>query len=399
MTVACIFRAVVLSLIVYASTSFTDAMAEELQGCVQSKVSFDGTQPLQYDRVKAGTPSKVYLHRSYPSESCKPESCSAPAYLVGGNVVAVGKTCGAWAYVQYIGDTTISLGWVQARYLELIRSMSRRDDRIAYGATFTLTRGRALPVCVAYQQRLNQTEFVAPAFCGRPEDDRVPGFARLDRVAVSTARINALVDLVSTITDPVSVIGSQYYRSMNANGGVFEGKPLHLFGYYDEKPRLSTWSYAEPIDINNDGQPRTVLIWNTDHADGPYCGLSAARSGQFAFVMTADGQTIDQAATIRTFGHPDGGHRTVPAPNRPQDPRFVKSLRVIGGSYGVFRYRDLYYFDTFFDADAVFGALREGDFNDKRRESADSPVLAETLGVFLRMHGKTAQLCEYSVSG
>lgn len=57
---------------------------------------------------------------------------------------------------------------------------------------FDLTKGKGKPVCEAYLQRLNQTEFFSPPYCGRPESTLVPGFALLHRRLLSIAEYRAL---------------------------------------------------------------------------------------------------------------------------------------------------------------------------------------------------------------
>jgi hypothetical protein len=62
----------------------------------------------------------------------------------------------------------------------------------------------------------------------------------------------------------------------------------------------------------------------------------------------------------------------------------TSAFRPVGLSIGIFKYQELYYFDTFFDP--------WGDFQNRRGESAD---ISNTLAVFLRQTGKTQQVCEY----
>ena len=50
----------------------------------------------------------------------------------------------------------------------------------------------------------------------------------------------------------------------------------------------------------------------------------------------------------------------------------------------VFKYQDIFYFDTFFDG--------WGDFECKRQKDKN---IGNTLGVFLQKDGKTKQVCEY----
>lgn len=161
----------------------------------------------------------------------------------------------------------------------------------------------------------------------------------------------------------------------------------------------ATWRYATPLDINNDGKRELILIWYPDgsRSFGKTCGLDQGpapapdRPGEIAFVLTPDGKSIDQAKTISTFGHPDGGVRFQPEPGNPASPSiFLKSYRTIGDSYGIFQFQGRFYFDTFFDADATLG-----DFQDRRKKD---PELKNTLAVFERKSGKTLQVCEYQVT-
>jgi hypothetical protein len=110
--------------------------------------------------------------------------------------------------------------------------------------------------------------------------------------------------------------------------------------------------------------------------------------------MSADGNTVDQTRTIQIFGHPDGGYVMVPGTQGLNGPiHFLKSLRLLGNSYGLFEYRGLYYFDTFYDLEFPVSTL--GDFADQRKGSTKLP---DTLAVFLRKNGKTLPLCEYHVT-
>jgi hypothetical protein len=364
--------------------------------CIQRNATFDGIKPLTYATVteRGSTNTEAYLHHEYPTECAMDAECPAKAYLVPGDVVAVSKRCGLWSYVQFIGEKHVSYGWVRDQRLKTNVSLPKRADNTLSAPkqpVFELTKGRGTPVCEAYLQRLNQTEFTHPAFCGRPEDDRVPGFSTLGRVPVLDDQINRLYDLVGVILRPLDVAD---YESMNRNRGVFTGKPrasgFRWLGYVTQ----SSWKYEQPLDIDNDGKPHEVLIWNLDNPEHPGCGgyqgrvPTQIRAGQFAFILTPDGTTIDQLGTEETFGHPDGGY-VIPPAVRPPGVTFLRSFRPIGTSYGVIHYRTVYYFDTFFDGDE-----RLGDFEDKRKGKR---ALPDTLAVFQRSAGKTRQVCEYKV--
>jgi hypothetical protein len=365
--------------------------------CIQRKVIFDGLEPLTYATVTehGSTSNKSYLHHEYPSECSLNADCSAKAYLIPGDTVAVAKNCGPWSFVQFIGEKQVSYGWVRSEQLKASVSIPKRQESMSTSSApmepvFKLTKGHGTPVCEAYLQRLNQTEFTSPAYCGRPEDDRVPGFATLSRMPVINEDINRLSGLVTIIRRPLLVPD---YKSMNENHGVFTGKPRStgkLLGYITQ----SSWKYDQPLDIDNNGKPRQILIWNLDNPENPHCGgyegrvPVLVRGGQIAFILTSDGQTIDQFASRESFGHPDGGY-VIPPGLRPPGLTFLQAYRPIGNSYSVFEYRSLYYFDTFFDGDE-----RLGDFQDGRR---GNPSLADTLAVFQRTEDRTQQVCEYRV--
>lgn len=54
---------------------------------------------------------------------------------------------------------------------------------------FTLQKGQGVPVCEAYVLRLRATRFARPPYCDRPENDSVPGFAKLARVPLTRTEI------------------------------------------------------------------------------------------------------------------------------------------------------------------------------------------------------------------
>lgn len=62
-------------------------------------------------------------------------------------------------------------------------------------------------------------------------------------------------------------------------------------------------------------------------------------------------------------------------------------FRPIARAIGMFKYRDLHYFDGFFD---VWG--------DAKNERRGRPALANTLAVFLHKDGVSHQVCEYQLS-
>jgi hypothetical protein len=224
---------------------------------------------------------------------------------------------------------------------------------------FELEKGAGLPVCEAYLQRLNETRFEAPPFCGRPENSRIPGFSLLHRVPLAPAETARLYPrilsflLVERSTQPHPL---DSYATNDANSG-------------GSGPVIFAWHYATPVDIDNDGAQRDVVVWTgppVDFSNRP-CGsmpedprlTQPLRRTQLAFVLENGSFNLDDGRTLATFGHP--------TPGTPQT-----QFRPLGHSFDIFRYRSETYFDTFLDA-----------------------PLQDHLAVFVHRNGVTHQVCRY----
>ncbi len=369
------------------------ARAEEAGECVQRPVSFDGIAPLSYATVTGAAGSKVYLHAQFPADCAAnaADACKSPTYVLAADVVAVGKTCGAWAYVQYIGSARVTQSWMVASRLQPWHSTESNPSGMTAGTSaagtdrrrFRLVAGRRVPVCEAYLQRLNQTRFYrdppgvpSSPFCGRPESDAVPGFSRLTRVPLAAEEVNSMINPVYNFTHGTTFEDSQPVAEA-------QGMLNH---------ELFVWRYRPAIDVDNDGTGDDVIVWQGQGAGAGTGGCGeygvpptpqvALRQAQLAYVLTPNGKQVDVTRTIALFGHPIQAYSITDAKGRvtTATPHF----RPIGTSIGIFKYRHLYYFDSFFDI--------WGDFADQRR---DRPALANNLGVFLRRDGKTRQICEY----
>src|ERR1700688_1685336 len=108
-----------LPFIMCAAMSATAAESPKSGDCVRQDVAFDGIAPLTYATVTPDATNRVGLHHDYP-EGCNAgdtTACPSKAYLASGDTVAIGKTCGAWAYVQFLGERRVSVGWVAAERL------------------------------------------------------------------------------------------------------------------------------------------------------------------------------------------------------------------------------------------------------------------------------------------
>jgi hypothetical protein len=366
--------------------------AEPPSDCIHQAVTFDGIIPLTYAIVKSDATDRAALHHDYP-QACDAgdnTACASKAYLVSGDTVAIGKTCGAWAHVQYIGEKTVTVGWVSAGQIEAIQSHlpfdagEPPDENPLFTATtihMRLVHGAGVPVCEAYLLRLNQTVFHEPPYCGRPENDQIPGFWKLNRIPLSGQIFRKLYGHVVILnTDGNSEAGKD-------EAGMYD-KEFHSIPV-----NVGAWGYEPRVDIENSGTAANVVIWGAqptypacgdgNPVSGPISVPDGARGSVIAIVLTDQSDQIDDAKTKSILGHPTLGLTKTDYSRLPAT--VAAGFKPIGSSMGVFRYRDYYYFDTFFDGRG---------WTDFYGERAKSPHLQDHLAVFLRQHGVTRQVCE-----
>lgn len=158
-----------------------------------------------------------------------------------------------------------------------------------------MPQGAGTPVCDAYLQRLNETEFDSPPFCDRPENDRVPGFSLLNRVPLSPSETARLYPRILSFLGAESSLPphplDSYETSLANSGGGGSG--------------ISAWRYDPPINIENDGKARKVVVWTglpVEPANRP-CGTipedprltEPLRWRQLAFVLTDTGGDLDDS--------------------------------------------------------------------------------------------------------
>lgn len=261
---------------------------------------------------------------------------------------------------------------------------------------FQLTKGAGIPVCDAYLERLNTTKYEEPPFCGRPENDVVKGFTRLNRMPLSPADVHDLYPIISTFMSLANQKNLDWtdmnlqLRLTQRGQGRLTDKGTQFLQRDLDRGAVKMWRYDPAIDIDNDGVPDNVEVWQggaVAHVSGkcgedlpnPYSetGGSIMHQVQLAFVVTGNNDRLDALKTKKIFAHPSGGYRL-------PDGSFSANFRPIGITIGIFKYQDSYYFDTFFDS--------RGDFEDKRQHDVS---LFDSLGVFLHKDGKTKQVCEY----
>lgn len=378
----------------------TGSFANESIGqCAKETASFDGTQPLTYATVVGSIGSHIVLSRRH-SQLCGPrdsEDCTGNAYLVPGDTVAVAKTCGNLAHVQFIGAKKVTVGWVLASALKARVQDSTRSNYVfidmpPYPAKLLsprirLTKGAGIPVCEAYLQRINQSPFdvLHRPYCDRPEDDSVPGFAKLVRVPLQPSELNRLYKRAYSFEFP---------PRPNDNDGEKDLRAGKTDMTKDVGRGLLAWRYNPPVDIFNNGGSTDIVMWRGVRYGGYVgtCGVDlkdsgqGLRSSQMPLVFKPGSDEIDERATKMLIAHPiqqyDSALHTGNLYSTATD------FRPIARSIGVFKYRGLFYFDGFFDI--------WGDAKNERRGRAE---LANTLAVFLHKNGVSSQVCEYQLGG
>jgi hypothetical protein len=359
------------------------AEVSQAANCIDQVVTFDGITPLAYATVKASQDQRVYLSPKHPSQCAEPvgNACTSNAYLVAGDRVAVAKQCDGSSYIQFIGPQRITTGWVSASSLSLVPTRlpfdagTPPDQSNAFIPTTVkmhLTRGVGIPVCEAYLQRLNQTVFHEPPYCGRPENDQVPGFYKLNRVPIPPEQFRELYGHLTLFSETGNSGGEQDVTRM-----------------YDREPHGDVgedgaWEYDPEVDIENNGTGTPFVVWGAmptfpacgdrHRQTGPGFAAQGARGSQLLFVLKRNGAEIDDRRTKELFWHP-------------LEPNIAGlKARQVGSSMSVFRYRNQYYWDTFFDGNGW------PDFDGKRKKDKSLPA---HLAVFLRQQGRTRQMCEY----
>jgi hypothetical protein len=386
--------------------------AKGVADCIAANVMFSGAPALRYATVMGARDSRVDIYQSHP-ESCSQGAkvCRADAYVLPGDNVAIAKTCGRWAYVQYLGNRRITVGWVEEAKLAPPSAPPApkppHDPYTNVGGLhawpahyrFTLRKGGSRPVCEAYLQRLNQAEFYRPPYCGRPESTVVPGFVALRRQYLTAAEILHLVTKVDNFMGGIPQDRPDLGVEMGPSGAVRgpNGQPVRvpawrlkdITGAMD----IQVWRYIPGVDIGNDGKKDNVILWHgigASNWDG-VCGAIYANNpeGQYvdqrAFVLTPDGARIDAVRTKAVFGLPDGGYLGIINGK----PAYDKGFAPIGYSIGIFQYKSAYYFDTFLNPDF-------GDFYGRRR---NDKTLRYVLGVFEHKANRTREICAYEDEG
>src|SRR6185437_829797 len=300
------------------------------------------------------------------------------SHLLTGDEVVVGKRCGEWTYVQYIGTRVVTKGWVDGSRLRFVREAGTGSAK----SLFTLTRGRGIPVCEAYLQRLNVTDYrqnlpsAAVPYCGVPENDEIPGFTLLHRVPLSSQQIVNLSGRVYTWWErPNPHLTADWTLPLDqvTSGGVF------------------AWTYDPPLDVNNDGKHENIIAWRGYGLSGAVgrCGEPinqnytwSVRWQQLLLIMSDD-QQIDESRTATVFGRASvsGSRRKNAAPARhPFYPVGISITPVV--------YKGTTYLSAFFDDNGDYEGRRQGNWK-----------LWNVMGLLKRSGGATQEVCEYRLRG
>jgi len=291
------------------------------------------------------------------------------------------------------------------RINELNVMASAHTDTVKQGAkdnspndqrySFVLTKGNGVPVCDAYLERLNTSTYEKPPYCDRPESDVVKGFTKLNRVPLSPADVHDLFPIVSTFLGLANQKNLDW-ADMNLQKRLTQTGQSRLTEAGSKSLQMDLdggwakmWRYEPPIDIDNDGVPDNVEVWHGSivrGVGGRQCGesmtdirpgLTSLRQPQIAFVVAGSNDRLDVTKTRKVFEHPARVYHL-------DSGNFASKFRPIGNSIDIFKYQNMYYFDTFFD--------HWGDFENKRKNDR---VAVNSLAVFLHKDGKTSQVCEY----
>lgn len=255
---------------------------------------------------------------------------------------------------------------------------------------FSLIQGHGVAVCDAYLKELNQAQFNVTPFCARPDEGFEGGFTPLKPNYWGPDRVLAIF----TYVNEFMVFDNQFHvqrffapNPANPDKPLVTASPADRSGIGDFISRgwMLVWSYKEPIDIENDGSPRSVLFWQgygvgpngrcgTDHGNHPW---TDSYIGQRAFILSSDGKTINERLTRAIFGAPEESspaRLTRPRSKSPFLPYGANPFRPFADSIGVFGFRGRYYIET-----------------ENRPKTENGPL--PPVMVYLREHNNTAKVC------
>jgi hypothetical protein len=257
---------------------------------------------------------------------------------------------------------------------------------------FTLSVGTGVEVCEAYLKRLNEAEFTTFPYCDRPEDDRVAGFEKLNRVPLT---VDEAVRLFPEADGLITYGDVQHHSQVDARRSE-RGLPPADNGARsyasDNQARVDqgvlplSYRFEPRVDIDNDGHAEDVVVWK--QFSWP-CGAINGRNprpqrGTTHLLVLDDSGRLDEERTRAIFGHPRGDILTYTHDaGRTRTLDLSSHFRTVGNTYGVLSFRGETYFDTFY-----------GSLGDLRNERVGQPGIVNTLAVLQRSGDQAALVCE-----
>jgi len=385
---AAICAAVGLAGLALGRGSFATESTQEIGECIKRPVAFDGVDELRYYvvRTKAGATPVLSSSPVGCTGAIRNAPCAGEIALNDGDIVAVGKICDAKAFGQYIGTTSVAAGWTDTNSLEPIgnrKVLKKGTHNPKWPAfNFKLTKGAGVPVCAAYLQRLNVTNYENNApYCDRGEDDVVEGFEALHRVYLDAAEISAWSRRIWNF-ETGECPSSEEHCNKRRRGHVAINKDLATAMQRDNA--LSVWKYQPELDIENRGEPKGLLVWYGAGLlrDRPYvCGgglrdlvATGLPKSQHVYILDSTRDRIEDQKTLSIFGQAGATweHGSAAA-GHPGD-------KFLGENIQPFSFRGVYYFDA-----AVVNEKVDG-------------VTPSELDVYERSQDKTDLVCEVEMT-
>jgi hypothetical protein len=275
-----------------------------------------------------------------------------------------------------MGRSIASTPWVAVGVLVCLVQNAICVAGSSPGERFVLTKDDGQPVCGAFLKALRAANLPPNSpICDIPIDGSVSGFTPLEHALIPEAEAEPLFLRVYGFTAFQKQL-TESTREMPSST-IRDWYGTSIFG----------WKYPG-VNLNNDGVKQDVLLWQGYGADPNFlvvkCGEPVMvhtqqylyQPARLAFVLSPDGQSIDEAATNSIFRMKKGNGKI----RISRDPF---SYQEVGGFIGIFQFDSLYYTYAFYQW--------SGDFRGSRRLD---PATAQTIGVLRRQNGTTIEDCE-----
>jgi len=251
---------------------------------------------------------------------------------------------------------------------------------------FELLKGHGMPACEAYLRHLNSIAFTNSPMCDRFPEDPVGGLEKLERVSLSPDEVFALQEKVMGFvqTGDQDVFAKMHEERKRLHVPVYPLQTLSSIEH-DLHRILEVWRYSPQVDVDNDGTPDNVIMWQGlgSSAAAIRCGArdladNVLITPTVPFVLSADGTRIDVRRTRTLFGFQSLHEHGVGAEEAEN-----QKYKPMGTTVGIFKFRGRYYFDSFY---------KWGAAHAKNRSEVRGTV--QRLSVYFRQNDVTKQVCE-----